>query len=171
MSLSNFELEKLARKYNIKLDMVLSRDEILSNLELFRRYPNWNIIINLQSLYSDKGLPQNGSHWVSLIRVSDTFLYMDSYGFPPPEEVKILINKIDPKARLIYNEKQIQKVNTDKCGYYSLFFIDFIRDNLKKNFKMNLKTLFNKYTEQFVSVYEDKKKNDGILKRLMKKYF
>lgn len=61
-------------------------------------------IMNLDS--GDNG----GTHWVAVD--CDNKFYFDSFGFPPPEEVKHLVN--------CHSSFEIQKVEEDTCGEYCL---------------------------------------------------
>jgi len=167
-NLSNFELENIARRHKIKLDGVLSKDELIkpAMIHKLKYNRNWNLILNMQNLYADDGDLQGGTHWVSLIRNGDLYLYFDSYGFKPFNEVFILIQELTQRPKILYNEKQIQAPNTTLCGYYALLFIDYFRDNLRKT--NNPVRIFNRFTSEFVKA---SKTNDNILKKLIKRYF
>ena len=171
MSLSNFELQDIAKLNHIPLDMVVSKDELLlsENVYKFKSLPNWNIIINLQNLYDDNGNIQPGSHWVSLSKVKTKkiepqLVYWDSYGFEPPLEVIKLAEMIRIK-NIAYNNKQIQRVNTTICGYYSLFFIYYLRHYLKS--KLNPLQIIERLNQEFKQPID----NIGIFKKLLKRYF
>ena len=47
-------------------------------------------------------------------------LYYDSFGFPAPKEIEI---KLIP---YIYNDRNIQNINTSSCGFYCIDFIKFL---------------------------------------------
>lgn len=71
----DYEIIQCARELNIPLDGVYMLDELPKD---FKR----SIIINLD----DSRGP--GSHWVCMFKKNKDKVYYDSYGFPPPKEVK-----------------------------------------------------------------------------------
>ena len=83
-----------------------------------------------------------GSHWVALysdLNKGEVYYY-DSYGIFPPEEVKILMERISIQGikikgepfKLYYNDIRHQYKNSE-CGVYSMnFIIEFLNG---KNFK------------------------------------
>lgn len=83
-----------------------------------------------------------GSHWVSLYSDFNKgeVYYYDSYGIFPPDEVRILMERIGTQGKkikgkpfkLLYNDNRHQYKNSE-CGVYSMnFIIDFLNG---KNFK------------------------------------
>lgn len=83
-----------------------------------------------------------GSHWVSLYSDFNKgeVYYYDSYGIFPPDEVRILMERISTQGKkikgepfkLLYNDLRHQYKNSE-CGVYSMnFIIDFLNG---KNFK------------------------------------
>lgn len=127
-SLSNKELFEISKKMNIPLKNIFTKDMIPKDLN------HGYYIINLQS--SNEG---NGTHWTCFLKdIDDMIYYMDAFGFPAPNEL--------PQP-YIYENKQIQNINTSSCGYYCLGFIKYtnqFKDKLKgyKSFS----NLFNKDT-------------------------
>ena len=122
MTLSNHDLIRLARKYNIPLDDVVSKD-------MLDRLPHKdNIIINLQDLFNDDGSVNGGTHWVTLSYIPkyNTSVYLDSYGITPPSDVVAYVHRNKPKSKLIYNTTQIQRITTTTCGWYCLAFIQYL---------------------------------------------
>ena len=122
MTLSNHDLIRLARKYSIPLDSVVSKD-------MLDRLPHEdNIIINLQDLFNDDGSTNGGTHWVTLSYIPkyNTFVYFDSYGITPPSDVVTYAYRVKSKSTLIYNTTQIQRITTTTCGWYCLAFIQYI---------------------------------------------
>lgn len=77
---------------------------------------------------------KNGSHWVSMFlrldMINPVIGFFDSYGHPPPAQIKRLIERLRKQAldcfgiHLNYkcNTVQHQHKNTE-CGVYSLYFI------------------------------------------------
>ena len=133
MSLSNFDLEKLANELNINLVCVLSKNELIH-----APIRSGGYIINLQS--SDQG---NGTHWVAIILYNITnntpralayklkllacksklrAIYLDNYGVLPPIEIEDFCHKAT-QSKIAYNTRQIQKINTSECGWYCLSLI------------------------------------------------
>ncbi len=74
---------------------------------------------------------QPGSHWVALYLDLNkkSVYYFDSYGNSPPNEVEILVKRIQEQARELgfeidyqYNQVRHQYENSE-CGVYSIYFI------------------------------------------------
>ena len=87
MSLSNIQLDQMARDLNIPLISVSFKDQI--------PYPPREgvYIVNLQS--STQG---NGTHWSGIILNRAGSIYFDSFGELPPKEVQKFIQTLkDPK--------------------------------------------------------------------------
>lgn len=128
MTLSNVDLEIIAKKYDIPLDTVVSKD-LLSTLP-FKE----NIIINLQDLYNDDNSTNGGSHWIALSYNNkyNTFIYFDSYGMRMPTDVLNYVYRCKSRGiyksrtRLIYNTTQIQRITTTTCGWYCLAFLQYL---------------------------------------------
>lgn len=157
-NLSNIELQQIAKKRGIPLDIVLSKDELLlpSNVNKFRNSKRWNIIINLQDIFNSKMQIQPGTHWVCLMRDNYKMYYFDSYGFKMPEEVIELARKLQIPT-IHYSEKQIQKISTDLCGWYCLYFIKYM------NFSKYDYTAFNSLFPEM-----NQSRSDEILTRSMR---
>ena len=109
--------------------------------ELPKKLTNGFYVINL-----------NGhSHWTVLYKDNDDF-YFDAFGFPPPTEVEKKIGSY------IWNEDDIQDIDTTSCGYYCIAFVKFMAG------KMNPKEKF----RTFVSLFsKDVDKNERILNMLL----
>jgi hypothetical protein len=114
--LTNEDLIKIAKKMNINLVGVCSKDELNKIHPKIGGY-----IINLQDVKDG-----NGTHWVSFILYQDNntikSLYFDSYGIPPPIEIKNYIKRLNDN-KIPYNNRQIQKIYTSECGWYCLSFL------------------------------------------------
>lgn len=119
--LSNFDLQKILNKLNIKNVKIISKDEKYDN-------PYNKYIINLH----DYNKP--GSHWVSLI---DNF-YFDSYGLIAPNEIEHHLNN-----EYYYNDHQYQHLKATNCGWYALYFHLYF--NNKKINKDNFKIFLNQF--------------------------
>jgi len=140
--LSNFEIQNYLKNYK-RFAGCFSKDKLpkLKN--------NHYYIINLQ--HSKDG---GGTHWTCFYVFSPNYiLYMDPYGYPPPEE-------LDDKIQFIkWNDKPIQDIDSTACGYFCIAFIklSYYMDNKNKALKY-FNDLFTNNT----------KKNDYILEKLLK---
>ena len=65
----------------------------------------------------------DGTHWVAMKLTKDTVTYFDSFGLPPPEEIKTL------RENYIYNSAQYQENSSVLCGYYCIYFINELSKN------------------------------------------
>ena len=86
MSVTNIQLEDLARQLNIPLNGIFMKDEMT-----FKRQ-NGNFIINLDDSHNEE------THWCALIIKDNICFYFDSFGVPCPEQVI----KFCKKPNLIY---------------------------------------------------------------------
>jgi hypothetical protein len=59
-----------------------------------------------------------GTHWVAMKNDKNKLLYFDSFGLPPPEEIKQFNKKI------VWNTSQLQHTASSKCGFYCIYFIN-----------------------------------------------
>ena len=69
----------------------------------------------------------NGTHWVATFvkPKSKIIYYFDSFSFPPPMEFLDYAKRL--RMRYKYNSGYpIQDINSVKCGYFCLFFLDNI---------------------------------------------
>lgn len=139
--LSNFDLMEILDKQNLPINGIFSKDRLPSLKKGF-------YIINIQS--SDDG---NGTHWTCLYYDNDDNIYFDSFGFPPPMEVQQYLKSY------IYNDKQIQNMDSTACGYYCIAFIKYLHNKKNKN----------EAFENFLKIFKTNKLyNDVILKNLTK---
>ena len=142
--LTNFELQDIAHKNNIKLDLVIMMDELLT-----LKKQNYNLILNLQ----DTGVG-NGTHWICLITRGNNALYIDSFGgFAHPTVIKwCLYNDL----HLGFSNYICQSLKSQRCGYYSLQAIKQIQDATAQN-------LYDK-GNAYVNLYEPSRKaNEKIV--------
>jgi hypothetical protein len=144
---NNVELTNLAKKMKLNLVGIYSKDKLPDKCFV------GSYIINLED--DDAGL---GSHWVGLyITPKKEVLYFDSFGMPPPIEVKEFVS-YKPVAM---NTRQIQNVNSTLCGFYCLFFLKYIETNMK-NQKKNIYEVY----DDFLNIFRyDTIKNENIVKR------
>ena len=131
-TLTTSDIWQMCSQYHLKLNGVFCRDEIPSKL-----HQGW-YILNLDK--SSGG----GSHWTAWYYGKSYNLYFDSFGFEPPQE---LVNKIQPFK---YNSKKIQNLNSDSCGWFSLYCIAYCE---RRGNDLNA---FN----SFLSLFTDKPENN-----------
>jgi hypothetical protein len=60
----------------------------------------------------------SGTHWVAYYKNKNKSYYFDSFGVDPPGELKNYLN-----TEIISSTFQIQKFNTNNCGYYCLLVL------------------------------------------------
>ena len=110
--ISNFELEEAAKIMGIKNFKCMSKDELPNPL------PYGKYIINMQNSVSPSGRQLPGTHWFSCEVTSLGTWVVDAFGAPPPEEI------LDrAKYPIHYNTRQIEDLNSDLCGFYSLYVL------------------------------------------------
>lgn len=110
--LSNYELIDLANKYNIPLVAIYNKDTIPKLLK------DGYYIINLDR--SDG----TGTHWTcASFRIGKINYYFDSFGFEAPKQLEQLL------GRYLYNDKIIQSLNSNSCGWFCLFMIKYCSSN------------------------------------------
>ena len=144
---------------NIQINKVLYTDNTTS--KIFRgtypidklptrvNYPSC-FVINNQPSY------KNGEHWVAVYFTKDKKgIFFDSFGKSPT------FYKLDKFLRknsndLVYNNKQIQTLFSEYCGYYCLLFLLFISKN-------------NNLTN-FVKLFKKPYYNDKMIKNYLEKY-
>jgi hypothetical protein len=148
--LTNFDLKHIAKEMNLNLIGVYSKDKLP-----FKRVAG-SYIVNLQN-HNDG----NGSHWVAFqIFENAKVCYFDSYGMLMPQELNSFLFPFKPIAT---NNRQIQDLKSDKCGYFCIAFIKYFN-----NFD---------FTDDIFEVYDDflncfssnTKLNDRIVIELLKK--
>ena len=130
--LTDKQIKLLCDYFNINIIGVFEKNEIKS-LEF------GNYIVNL-----------NGqSHWCSMIISPNGNFWFDSYGFIAPENLQNLMENY------IWNDKQIQDINSTSCGYYCIAFLKFMKSPSNKSYL------------QFTDLFNTPKKNDKILFSLL----
>ena len=123
MSLTNTQLQSLAKRMGMKLEAVVYKSQLEDmNLEFNKPY-----IINLDNEYDNDGKANDGSHYVALQVNKNSKekiepCYCDSYGVAPPQEVLDFVGM----KHVPYNTKCIQSLMGECCGYFALAFLYFI---------------------------------------------
>jgi hypothetical protein len=130
--LTNTDIDSLAKQFNIpKFLGCFIRDDV-PKLKVGE-----SCIINL-----------NGrSHWTALIRLSDGYFYMDSFGIIAPRSLEHL--------DYIYSEVDLQSMCSSACGFYCLAFL------ISMNRGKSGETMYS----QFIDAFKSKEKNDITLKK------
>lgn len=81
-----------------------------------------------------------GSHWVGLyINKEKNAEYFDSFGFPPNQKEIVKFIRLNSRG-FSFNNKQIQHINSNKCGKFVILFI------LIKMYNKNLKEILDKFS-------------------------
>jgi len=90
-----------------------SKDMLLKKIN-----SNESIIIYLQSNFDGGGI-----HWIFVYNDSnsDSVEYFDSFGLVPPNEIVTDMNT--SSKNIIYNDSQIQHINSIMCGYYCIYYL------------------------------------------------
>ena len=151
MTLSNIDLMKLAKHYNINLNGIYMKDELNG---LKPRIGNY--IINLQS--TNQG---NGTHWTAIIFTKKRAYYFDSFGAAPPIEVDRFIKKRN--ERYGYNIKQIQALSSVYCGWYNLSLFHYVKNHFIIDFHETVIAYTNKFSE------ENRNINNSIIRDYFRK--
>jgi hypothetical protein len=144
--LSSLDLEQLVKQYKINnFNGIFSKDLLPDILR-----EGW-YIINLQD--HDKG---NGTHWAIFKITNDKVnIYFDSFNFVAPHSVS---EKIKP---YIYNDKQIQDVDSSACGWYCIACMDYVEKHNVFGDILAFKEFINKFSKNTDF-------NDGILYKCLK---
>ena len=150
--LTNFDLEDIAEKMNLDLIGVFSKD-MLPKERVAGSY-----IINLQD-HNDG----DGSHWVVFkIFNNGKSCFFDPFGMPMPTDVNSFLMKFKPVA---VNNRIIQDIKSDKCGYFCIAFIKYFNDfNTKKD------DVFEAFDDFLNCFSNNAKLNDKIVFELIDKH-
>ena len=146
MTLSNIDLEDIARHMKLPIIGVFSKDQ------LPKRHQAGSYYINMQD--HDKG---DGTHWV-LVRIFDKHdcIYFDSFGVDMPTSVRTFLS---PFKRVPYNTRDIQDLTSDHCGLFCVSCDYFFR------YKANPKLSPIDNYDNFLNAWSPyTKENDKLLK-------
>lgn len=155
--LSNHDIENYCRMLKIKLNDINYKDK----LKIDRQ---GCYIINLDHSSPLDGF--NGTHWVALYVTQNEALYYDSFGLIAPPLIIKKLKAYNPKLKIIHSANQYQPLHSVYCGWYCLLMLYIC----SKNSKAKTRTILNKYRTLFY-YDENRKKNDEILKGLIKQIF
>lgn len=123
-------------------------------INLFKE-DKWFVIFNLDREGS-------GSHWTSMIKDGKYFLYFDSFGFRPPDDLRNMI-KLNSKRGIVYSSNyQQQPLESDMCGWFCLNW-------LSKMLKSKRKKLSDKYIQEDMKLILSRKSPEVIEKEMTNK--
>lgn len=142
--MTNVDLEEKARRLNIPLVGVFSKDKLPPIAKA------GGYIINLQNEGDGPG-----THWTAFYVEGSSRAYFDSFGVIPPLSVQRFLK------RYYFSEKHIQNIQSEICGYYVLYFIWFMW-----NHRFRIKDLRKRFCAFLRLFSSDPTKN----KRLLQKY-
>lgn len=130
--MSNHDLIEWCQYFNILINNVLSRDQIVPH----------NHKLGLLNLHM-----WIGCHWAATYVKDNTINYFDSFGMPPFQE---LVNHAEKKnLTLPHQNNQIQDLYTTKCGYFCLYFLNEMSKGTEYLFDFNN----TKHNRKFISKY------------------
>jgi hypothetical protein len=146
---SNIDLEEMAKKLDLPLIMVISKDQLPDKIQV------GSYIINLED--SDEG---EGTHWC-LAKVFDkkNALWFDAFGQAAPREV---VEFLKPYKPLPYSNRIIQHIDSSRCGLYCLACDHYMS-------RVRRKDMLEQYDDFLNMFVADTKKNDKILVDYLKK--
>jgi hypothetical protein len=160
--LSNFDIEKLCDKLDLPLVGIYQKDMLKDAPKTIGSH-----YINQQN--STEG---NGSHWVLAKIYCDEerdgdcvgiltakALYFDPFGLNMSKEVEDFLSTFKP---IPYNNKQIQNVRSESCGWYCVA-CDYALEH-----KQHSDTYFEDYEKFLQHFRDDPKKNQILLKEFFK---
>ena len=117
---TNIELMQEAQKYALPLIGIYNKDEL-------PKVPQQGFyIVNLQDARDEYGNDLSGTHWTVIYIEGKKAIYMDTFGFPPPLEVQLLLKAYVP---YLHNQQQIQNPKSGYCGVYVLYFMYYMTIN------------------------------------------
>lgn len=161
--LSNVQVEDLAKRMGIRLEAVCFKSE-LKDMKLKH---NVGYIINLEDEFDEDGNPNEGSHYTCFQYnkypkkdCRDEYIYFDSYGVAPPQEVLDFCGV----KEMPYNTIDVQSLMCDACGWYCLSFLYYV--NVFPGRTMDLYTDCEHYSSLFHDLNKTTnwKENEYILK-------
>ncbi len=123
--LSDIQCRELAKRMSVPLVFCSYKD----NLAKETLQCNKSYIVNLESTIDpETGKENEGSHYVCFQcnkypSGEKQCIYFDSYGMPPPEEIKHFCSP----TKVHFNTKDIQSIQGDMCGWFCLAFLHWIK--------------------------------------------
>jgi hypothetical protein len=111
------QLRALADNVQVHLDLVASIHDKAS-IKRLKHKKNFSAIL----LLTPNANTIDG-HWVAVKRINGINFYFDSFGQPAPTALLSII-----PATYIYNNDQIQPINANHCGEFSMAFLKHVYD-------------------------------------------
>lgn len=148
---TNTELKRAARNHGIDLKGIFLNNEI----DKLKAEPGFYIF----NLDRKKTNGDSGTHWVCAYCLPGLALYCDSFGQPPTMEVENFLNAGFHMFK--YTNRQVQDLDSDKCGLFCLSFGATIQPYTNNNTHAEL--AYEKWIGYFSSDY---KKNDSVVLNL-----
>ena len=123
MSLTNTQLNDLAKRMKVPLEAVVFKSELVG----MKLKHNRSYIINLANEFDEDGKLNDGSHYTCFqsnknVNGKVENIYFDSFGVDCPKEV---LNFLGVK-HVPYNTKEIQSIQLGFCGWACLAFLYYI---------------------------------------------
>ena len=123
MSLTNIEIEELAKRLNVPLERCCFKTELDEEPLVYNR----SYIINMEDEFDSNGVRNKGSHYTAFqvnkyVNGKIEAIYFDSFGVGCPNEVL----KFCKLKTIPYNTKDIQSLMNEACGWYCLAFLHYI---------------------------------------------
>ena len=153
MTITNFQIIDICKRYNIPLNGVYNKD----CLPLKRNRQPGSYVINLQDDEDSSGNNLGGSHWVIFYIEKDNCVYFDCYGIIFPRQVR----EFSQGLHLIHSPKLIQSETSALCGSFCILFLFFMSR------QKHIKKLENRMKAFNSMFYDDTKKNDQRLKEIL----
>jgi hypothetical protein len=101
---------------------------------------------------------QPGSHWVAFFNSikENKVCYFDSFGIYPSDIILKFLRLYN--KQIVFNNSQLQAIDSIKCGYFCKYFIDNMKQGLtfKEVLYNELKQSPNEINEAIVSTFEIK---------------
>lgn len=77
-----------------------------------------------------------GTHWVGIITRDDEAYYFDPFGYSPPLMINSWLNK--HFSNWTHNERQVQPITSNACGYFCLHFLFIAQHPYFNNIALHL---------------------------------
>jgi hypothetical protein len=139
--LSNFDIERIAKKTDLPIVGVFSKDRLPKKHQIGSYY------INLQN-FNDG----DGTHWCLMKIYKDNSkskpkaLWFDPFGLDMPREIEEYLEDYKP---IPYSNRQIQGISQTECGWYCLA-CDYSLE------QKDDKETYLEHFEKFLSLWSDK---------------
>jgi len=160
MALSDTEIYDLAERMSVPLVFCNFKTRLKGKKVKF----NKSYIVNMEDEFDENGERNPGSHYVCFQANQyktgkREYIYFDSFGQPPPEEITKFLGGIPP-----HNDKDVQSLMSGACGWFCLAFLHYI--NVGQGRTGDLYTDANHFIDCFDDLNKENchMKNEFILK-------